>query len=145
MAHQAKLAEHDRQPVPVSFSRIRVSSICAVIKRCVNLSTSNTNLYSSEHMRLALTASPEIAASVIGQLLSDIASLSSPKYPESSNASALAVYVPSLFRLWEYRTLENAGSPERACDQEFTNYCLLPCLAFLQILQTNGLTTKNSQ
>lgn len=144
-AHQAKLPEGGQQPLPASFSTLRVASICAIIKRCVDLSMSDGDLFASEHMKLALTASPEIAASLINHLLSDIVSFLSQKNPESFNDSALIASVPGLLRLWEYRTLENDVSSERACNQEFTNYCLSPCLAFLQILQTNGLTTEYVQ
>jgi Urb2/Npa2 family len=141
---QSKVEEHGQQPSPDSIPALFAASICAAIKRCVDLSTSDADQVSSEHIKLALAALARIAASVTGRLISDIVKILSHGPPVSFNGSALAECVPGLFGLWEYRIADEAGI-SGGSDQEFTNHCLSSCLALLLVLKTNELTTMYGQ
>jgi hypothetical protein len=142
---QVVIQEHNQEPSPDTFSALRVGSIYAAIKRCVDLSTTNVQQASSEHIRLALAASVPIAASVISRLISDLMTILSQEHLASFYSNALIQSVPNLLALWEYRTAEDAGSTEGRSDQEFTNHCLSSCLAFLLALKQDGLATRYSE
>ena len=130
------------QPPGQLFPPLMAASICAAIRHCVELSWTNVDKASSEHIKLALAASPPTAASATGHLLSRFAAMISQGTSAPFDGSALVDFGPGLLGLWECSIAEDASTSEGESDREFTIHCLSPCLAFLQALETSDLAVK---
>jgi hypothetical protein len=140
---RAMVRVEDQGPRPNTFPALLGASICAAIKRCVELSTANVDQTSAEHIKLALAASPGIAASVTGRLTSSFVAIVSHDPPSPLDRSVMLEYVTGLFGLWEYRTEEDASTSNGESDREFTAQSLSSWLAFLKWLKMSDLAPGN--
>ena len=134
---RAVTQDTDQRPTPDAFPDLLAASVCAAFKHCMEYSLANVDRVSSDHIKVALATSPRIAASLTGRLISIVAATLPQEPPGPINASALMEYLPGLLGLWECRVREDAHPSEGEDDREFTDQCLSPCLAFLQVLESS--------
>jgi hypothetical protein len=134
---------NDQRPPPETFPALLVASICAAIKHCVEISRKPVDEVSSEHIKLALSSPPGVAASVTSRLVSSFVAIVSQGTRAPLDRSILVAHAPGLFGLWEYRTEEDANPSNGESSQKFMAHCLSPWLAFLKWLRTSDLATGN--
>lgn len=139
---QTKL--NDQQSLPETFPALLVASICAAIKHCVEISRKTVHEVSSEHIKLALSTPPGVAASATGRLVSSFVATVSQNPRASLDRSILVAHCSGLFGLWEYRT-EDANPSNGESSQKFMAHCLSPWLTFLKWLKTSGFATGNDR
>jgi hypothetical protein len=134
---------NDRQSLSETCPELLVASICAAIKHCVEISRKLVDEVSSEHIKLALSTPPGVAASATGRLVSSFVATVSQGPQAPLGRSILVAYAPGLFGLWEYRTEEDANPSNEESSQKFMDYCLSPWLTFLKWLKTSDFATGN--
>ena len=141
----AMARENDPCPPPDALSSLLTASICAAIKHCMDVSAGSLDQTTSEHNKIALTSSARIAASVTGRLISRYVTMLLQEASGPLKPSAMIEYAPGLLGVWEHRTRDDANTSEGECNRDFTDQCLSPCLAFLQVLKTSQATADYDQ
>jgi hypothetical protein len=138
-----KAKPNDQQPRPETLPALLVASVCAGIKRCVDISRNPVDEVSSEHMKIALSTLPGVAASATGHLVSSFVVVVSQGSRAHLDPRILITHALGLFGLWEYRAEEDTNPSNGESSQKFVAHCLSPWLTFLKWLKTSGLAVEN--